>query len=89
MRSVPAFLICDAFGVLNGGALRGAGDTRWPFVVQTLLAWGLFLPAAYVGGAVIGAGLTGAWMGGVVYVAVLGYALHWRFQSGAWQTATI
>ena len=84
-----AFLICDAFGVLNGGALRGAGDTRWPFVVQTLLAWGLFLPAAYVGAVVFGAGLTGAWMGGVVYVAVLGYALHWRFQSGAWQTARI
>ncbi len=83
------FLVCDAFGVLNGGALRGAGDTRWPFVVQTLLAWGLFLPAAYVGGAVLGGGLTGAWMGGVVYVAVLGLALHWRFQGGAWQEARI
>ena len=84
-----AFQICDAFGVLNGGALRGAGDTRWPFVVQTILAWGLFLPAAYVGGTVLGAGLTGAWLGGVVYVAVLGLALHWRFQSGAWQEARI
>ena len=42
-----------------------------------------------VGAVVFGAGLTGAWMGGVVYVAVLGYALHWRFQSGAWQTARI
>ncbi|HSP97184.1 MAG TPA: MATE family efflux transporter [Candidatus Dormibacteraeota bacterium] len=84
-----AFQVCDAFGVLNGGALRGAGDTRWPFVVQTLLAWGLFLPAAYAGGALLGGGLTGAWMGGVVYVAALGLALHWRFQSGAWQEARI
>jgi MATE family multidrug resistance protein len=84
-----AFQVADAVGVLNGGALRGAGDTRWPFVVQTLLAWGLLLPAAYVGGALLGAGLTGAWMGGVVYVAVLAAALHWRFQSGAWETARI
>jgi MATE family multidrug resistance protein len=84
-----AFQICDAVGVLNGGALRGAGDTRWPFVVQTLLAWGLFLPAAYVGGSLWGGGLTGAWSGGVVYVAALGLALHWRFQGGAWEKARI
>jgi Na+-driven multidrug efflux pump len=84
-----AFQVCDAFGVLNGGALRGAGDTRWPFVVQTLLAWGLFLPAAWLGGTWLDAGLTGAWMGGVVYVAALGLALHWRFQSGAWQAVRI
>lgn len=84
-----AFLVCDAYGVLVGGALRGAGDTRWPFVVQTLLAWGLFLPAAYGGAALFGGGLTGAWAGGVVYVAVLGLALHWRFQGGAWERARI
>lgn len=83
------FQICDAVAVLNGGALRGAGDTRWPFAVQTLLAWGLFLPAAYVGGPLLDGGLTGAWLGGVVYVAALGIALHWRFQSGAWEAARI
>ena len=84
-----AFLVCDAYGVLIGGALRGAGDTRWPFVVQTLLAWGVFLPAAYAGASLLGAGLTGAWSGGVVYVAVLGLALQWRVQSGAWERARI
>jgi MATE family multidrug resistance protein len=84
-----AFLVCDAYGIVVGGALRGAGDTRWPFVVQTLLAWGLFLPAAYAGASLASAGLTGAWLGGVVYVVVLSLALHWRFQSGAWERARI
>lgn len=84
-----AFLVCDAWGVLVGGALRGAGDTRWPFVVQTLLAWGLFLPAAYAGASLAGGGLTGAWAGGVLYVAVLSLVLHWRFQGGAWERARI
>ena len=83
------FQVCDAVGVLTGGALRGAGDTRWPFLVQTLLAWGLFLPAAYVGGTVLRGGLTGAWIGGVVYVAALGVALQWRFRSGAWKRMRI
>jgi MATE family multidrug resistance protein len=84
-----AFQICDALGVLNGGALRGAGDTRWPFLVQTALAWGLFLPAAWVCGDLLDGGLTGAWIGGVIYVAALGAALHWRFSSGAWRRVRI
>ncbi|MDX2168315.1 MAG: MATE family efflux transporter [Deltaproteobacteria bacterium] len=84
-----AFQICDALGVLNGGALRGAGDTRWPFLAQTILAWGLFLPAAWVCGDLLDGGLTGAWIGGVIYVAVLGAALHWRFSSGAWRRVRI
>lgn len=79
------FQVADALGVLNGGALRGAGDTRWPFVVQTLLAWFFFLPAAWIGGYGLDGGLTGAWLGGAVYVAVLGLALHWRFAAGAWR----
>jgi len=84
-----AFQISDALGVLNGGALRGAGDTRWPFAVQTLLAWGLFLPAAWLFGTALGGGLTGAWVGAVVYVVALGFALHWRFSSGAWRRIRI
>lgn len=84
-----AFQVADGFGVLSSGALRGAGDTRWPFLVQTALAWGVFLPAAYAGGILLGGGLTGAWLGGVAYVAVLGIALQWRFRSGAWKRLRI
>jgi len=84
-----AFQVCDAVGVLSGGALRGAGDTRWPFIAQTLLAWAVFLPAAYVGGRVLDGGLAGAWSGGVAYVALLGIALQWRFRSGAWKRVRI
>ena len=84
-----AFQIADAVGVLSGGALRGAGDTRWPFIVQTGLAWGFFLPAAYLGGIVLDGGLTGTWLGGVAYVTVLGLALRWRFRSGAWKRMRI
>ena len=53
------------------------------------LAWGFFLPAAYVGGVALDGGLTGAWLGGVAYVAVLGLALRWRFSSGAWKRVRI
>ncbi|MFN8641102.1 MAG: MATE family efflux transporter [Candidatus Binatia bacterium] len=84
-----AFLVCDAWGVLVGGALRGAGDTRWPFVVQTLIAWGAFLPASWLVTAWLGAGVVGAWAVGVGYVILLGVALDWRFRSGIWERARI
>ncbi|MGE3497663.1 MAG: MATE family efflux transporter [Candidatus Binatia bacterium] len=80
-----AFGITDAIGLVSGGALRGAGDTRWPFLVQTSFAWGVFLPSAYLFGVTLGGGLSGAWLGGVLYLALLGAALQWRFRSGVWR----
>ncbi len=41
------FQLFDAIAIITEGALRGAGDTRWPFFVQTALGWGFFLPLAY------------------------------------------
>lgn len=36
-----------AIGVVLGGVLRGAGDTRWPFVISLLGMWVVRLPLAY------------------------------------------
>jgi MATE family multidrug resistance protein len=79
------FQLLDALGITSAGALRGAGDTRWPFLVQAGLAWFVFLPAAWLCGVTLGGGLTGAWAGGLVYVAGLALAFVWRFRAGAWR----
>jgi putative MATE family efflux protein len=83
------FQLLDAVGIIAGGALRGAGDTRWPFWVHTALAWGLFVPLAYLLGVTLNGGLTAAWAGATLYVAVLAAVLIWRFVSGAWQQIRI
>jgi putative MATE family efflux protein len=83
------FQTCDAVGVVTSGSLRGAGDTRWPFVVQASLAWALLLPSAYLFGHVLGGGVTGAWLGGVVYLGTLGVVLLIRFRRGAWRSIRI
>lgn len=83
------FQFFDAFGIVADGALRGAGDTRVPFVVRFVLAWGLFVPLAWLLGVHLEGGLTAAWIGGAVYVIVLTLYLLWRFRSGAWQTIRI
>jgi MATE family multidrug resistance protein len=83
------FQLCDAVGIIANGALRGAGDTRWPFLVQTAMAWGLFLPLGWLGGVALDGGLVGAWLGGTAYFTALGIAMTWRFRSGAWKRVRI
>ena len=79
----------DIFSIMADGALHGAGDTRVPFLMRFLLAWGLFLPLAYFLGVHLEGGLNAAWMGGVIYVMLLAFYLIWRFRSGAWRKLQI
>ncbi|HXQ21851.1 MAG TPA: MATE family efflux transporter [Candidatus Acidoferrales bacterium] len=83
------FQLLDAIGIVAGGSLRGAGDTRWPFMVQTMLAWCVRLPLVYVLAVVLGRGVIGAWLGELGYVAVLGSVWLLRFRAGAWREIRI
>jgi len=83
------FQVFDAVAIIADGALRGAGDTRWPLWVRFALSWCVFLPLAYLFGIAMGGGLVGAWLGGLVQVALLAGALVWRFRSGAWREIEI
>jgi MATE family multidrug resistance protein len=79
----------DAFGIVADGALRGAGDTLVPFLMRVGLAWGLFLPLAWLLGIHLEGGLSAAWVGGALYVTVLAGILVFRFRSGAWRRIQI
>jgi MATE family multidrug resistance protein len=84
-----AYQFFDALGIIAEGALRGAGDTRWPFAVHTVLNWVFFVPVAYLLGITLDYGLFGAWCGGLVFVVALAALLAWRFRSGAWRQIRI
>jgi MATE family multidrug resistance protein len=79
----------DAIAIVSDGALRGAGDTRWPFVVRCLLSWVVFLPLAYLLAVPMAWGLTGAWLGGLGSIVLLAIFLVVRFRSGAWRRIQI
>jgi MATE family multidrug resistance protein len=79
----------DAIAIVSDGALRGAGDTRWPFAVRCLLSWVVFLPLAYWLAVPLGFGLTGAWMGGLGSIVLLALFLAFRFRGGAWRQIQI
>jgi MATE family multidrug resistance protein len=79
----------DAIAIVSDGALRGAGDTRWPFAARCLLSWLVFLPLAYLLAGPAGWGLTGAWLGGLVSIILLALILVFRFRGGAWRRIQI
>jgi len=83
------FQLVDAIGIIAAGGLRGAGDTRWPFVAQTTLAWLLRLPLVYLLAVALEGGVTGAWLGELGYVTALGAMWLARFRAGVWRTMRI
>lgn len=83
------FLVFDGMGVVAAGALRGAGDTRWPMAVTIVAGWGFFLPMAYAFGEIFHGGLFGAWIGATIYIFTLSTLLWTRFHRGRWKTLRI
>lgn len=86
MLCAAAFQLFDALGIVYIGALRGAGDTRWPMVATLTFSWTVF-----VGGGLALANFLpqltslGPWLAGSAYIIALGAVLAWRFESGAWR----
>jgi len=72
------------------GALRGAGDTRWPLWVSALGMFAVRLPIALaLGFAFGGIGVLGAWIAFVVEYNVRAAIIAWRFKVGAWKTIKV
>jgi len=81
--------VFDALNIIVSGSLRGAGDTRWPFIVQSLNAWALSVPLAWLVGVYFDYGVVGAWCALAVGMGVLTVLLLLRFRSGAWRRIRI
>ena len=67
------------------GALRGAGDTRWPMVVTTIGVWIFRLPAIYLSIRFWGGTIVSVWMITAVDFLIRSLILWWRFRKGDWK----
>ena len=79
----------DALGIVSMGALRGAGDTRFPAVIGVAAAWGILLPLGYLLTFTAGFGYVGAWSAAAIHLAIIGSIFFWRFASEAWRKIDI
>jgi putative MATE family efflux protein len=71
------------------GALRGAGDTRWPLNISALGMFAVRLPMALALGFMLGLGVLGAWIAFVVEYNVRAAIVAWRFRAGTWKTIKV
>ena len=75
----------DAINIVCFGALRGAGDTRWPLYAVVIGAYLGFLPLALLLAFVAGWGAIGAWIGATVYIIGLSGVVFRRFRGERWR----
>lgn len=66
------------------GALRGAGDTRFPLLITIVGAIFIRIPVGYYFGIIEQWGLLGAWMGMFADMLWRAYAASVRYARGAW-----
>jgi Na+-driven multidrug efflux pump len=74
---------------VSAGALKGAGDTRFPAIAQIVFAWLFFLPLVFVLGNPRVGGLRGAWAAATIYIWVYDLVLLWRFVGERWRKINI
>jgi len=83
------FQAFEAVFILSWGALKGAGDTRFPMFVIVGTAWLFFIPLGYLFTRVIPWGVSGAWLAMTLYLAVAGLITFARFAGDAWRKIDI
>ena len=86
MLCAAAFQLLDAVGIVYIGALRGAGDTRWPMVMTLIVSWTVIIGGGFVMVHFMPQ-LTsvGPWIAASAYVVILGIFMAMRFESGLWR----
>ena len=85
VRSLAAAQPMMAIDFTLGGALRGAGDTKWPLYAISIGFYLFRLPLAYFFAGVINLPILWAWMTLLVDYAVRNIIIFSRFRSEKWK----
>ena len=78
--------LLDAINLVVGGALKGAGDTRFVLVYSALTTWLVWMPGELALLLWLDAGLMAAWLWMTVFVFLLAIGFWLRFKRGKWKT---
>jgi len=90
MMYVAAFQIFDAVNMIYTHALRGAGDTLWPSVINFSLCILLFIGLGFALCKLFPElGSQSPWLAGALYITVSGLVFLWRWSHGPWRKINI
>ena len=85
LRVLGVVQFLDAVAMTLWYALSGAGETKFPAVVEMIIAWVFFLPLCYLTAVVWGYGIAGAWYCFAGYIGVYAAAVAWKAIEGKWK----
>ena len=88
LQIAGVFQIGMGANFVYSGALRGAGDTKWPLYTKIIATWGFRLPIAY---AMLhfGYGLNGVWIAMGLDFFIQALLAYVRFRQGSWRTMQV
>ena len=76
----------DAISLVLGGALKGAGDTRFVLLCSSLMTWLIWIPGEAILLLWLDAGLLSAWIWMTVFIFLLSAGFWFRFRRGRWKS---
>ena len=95
MLGVPALQVLGAASplwavpIVLSGALRGAGDTRFPMLITLITGWLIRVPFGYLFGITLGLGLPGIYVGTFADAVVGTLLAVWRYRRGVWRSVKV
>lgn len=79
VRIAGFFALSDGIQAVASGALRGAGDTKWPFAIHLVAHWCVGMPTAWLLGFGLELGAPGLWWGLTAGLSFAALSLTTRF----------
>lgn len=75
----------DTINLVLGGALKGAGDTKFVMWYSTIMGWFLFVPGEWYIIYFRNHGILAAWGFLAFTIIIISGGFYWRFKAGSWK----
>lgn len=89
LRVVGCIQIAQATQFILSGALRGAGDTKYPLYATFIGVWGFRVALCLLFVMVFEWGILGAWLAIAADQIVRSFIIYARYKQGKWKTLTV
>lgn len=89
LRIVAVAQFPFATAIIYAGAIRGAGDTKFPLYATIMGMLVIRLSLAWLMGIYLGMGLFGIWSAMAIDLFFRGFLFYRRFRSGSWKTIQV
>ena len=89
LRLIGVVQYFDAIGLTLFFILTGAGNTKFPALVNISLCWVIFLPLAYILSIIFNMGLIGAWIAFSIWVILFSIIMIFKVRAGSWKNIKI